>query len=175
MTNGFEEARAQRNWLERLGEKIPGFRGFQDRELRREVDKMQREYLATTVADLKAVVRDRAQRYTDAARIGSLHLFDRLDRRLEGLGQAIRFSDYGVTGFFDVEKIGEEELARVYEFDLSLLADLESLSGSLSAIPAPGQDDPEAAVEVALRQLGELEEKWSGRGTVINEIVKTSA
>lgn len=175
MTNGFEEARAQRNWLERLGEKIPGFRGFQDRELRREVDKMQREHLAGSISDLKAVVRDRAQRYTDAAQIGSLHLFDRLDRRLEGLGQAIRFSDYGVTGFFDVEKIGEQELARVYEFDLSLLADLEVLSGSLSAIPAPGQEGPEAAVEVALQQLGELEEKWSGRGTVINDIVKTSA
>jgi len=175
MTNGFDEARAQRNWLERLGEKIPGFRGFQDRELRREVDKMQREYLAGSLADLKAVVRDRAQRFTDAAQIGSLHLFDRLDRRLDGLAQAIRFSDYGVTGFFDVEKIGEEELQKVYEFDLSLLGDIETLSGSLSAIPAPGSDNPEAAVEVALQQLGELEEKWSGRGTVIHDIVKTSS
>lgn len=175
MTNGFEEARAQRNWLERLGEKIPGFQGFQDRELRREVDKMQREYLAGAIDDLKVVVRDRAQHYTDAAQIGSLHLFDRLDRRLEGLGQSIRFSDYGATGFFDIEKIGEEELARVYEFDLSLLADLEVLSGSLSAIPAPGQEGPEAAVEVALQQLGELEAKWSGRSTVINDIIKTSA
>ena len=53
MTNGFDEAKAQRNWLERLGEKIPGLRGFQDRELRREVDKKQREYLAKSVAELK--------------------------------------------------------------------------------------------------------------------------
>jgi len=175
MTNGFDEARAQRNWLERLGEKIPGFRGFQDRELRREVDKMQREYLAGSIADLKAVVRDRAREYTDAAQIGSLHLFDRLDRRLDGLSQAIRFSDYGVTGFFDVEKIGEAELEEVYEFDLSMLGDIEALAGSLSAIPSPGQGNPEAGVEVALRHLGDLEEKWSGRGTVINEIVKTSS
>lgn len=175
MTNGFDEAKAQRNWLERLGEKIPGFRGFQDRELRREVDKMQREYLAESIAGLKAVVRDRAQSFTDAAQIGSLHLFDRLDRRLDGLGQAIRFSDYGVTGFFDVEKIGEDELEKVYEFDLSLLGDIETLSGSLSAIPTPGADNPEAAVEVALQQLGELEEKWSGRGTVIHEIVETAS
>ncbi len=174
MTNGFDEAKAQRNWLERLGEKIPGFRGFQDRELRREVDKMQREYLAVAVTDLKGIVRDRAQAFTDAAKIGSLHLFDRLDRRLEGLSQAIRFSDYGVTGFFDVEKIGEAELERIYEFDLSLLAEIEALSASLEAIPSPAGGDPEAAVEVALQQLGELEERWSGRGTVINDIVKTT-
>lgn len=174
MTKGFDEAKAQRNWLERLGEAIPGFRGFQDRELRREVDRMQREHLAGSIADLKSVVRQRAQSYTDSAQIGSLHLFDRLDRRLDGLSQAIRFSDYGVTGFFDVEKIGEKELSRIYEFDLSLLGDIETLSGSLSAIPAPGGESPEAAVELALGQLGELEEKWSGRGIVINDIVKTS-
>lgn len=175
MTNGFDEAKAQRNWLERLGEKIPGFRGFQDRELRREVDKMQREYLAGSIADLKGVVRNKARSYTDAAQIGSLHLFDRLDRRLDGLSQAIRFSDYGVTGFFDVEKIGEEDLAKVYAFDVSLLAEIEDLTGSLGAIPAPGQGDPEAGVELALQKLSDLEEKWSGRGTVINDIVKTSS
>ena len=175
MTNGFDEAKAQRNWLERLGEKIPGFRGFQDRELRRDVDKKQREYLAASLADLKGGVRDQAQAYTDAAQIGSLHLFDRLDRRLDGLAQAIRFSDYGATGFFDVEKIGEQELTKVYEFDLSILDDLNNLSESLSAIPAPGEGDPAAGVEGAMKTLSDLEEKWSGRRTVINDIVKTTS
>ena len=173
MTNGFDEARAQRNWLERLGEKIPGLRGFQDRELRREVDKKQREYIATAIAELKGDVRDKAQAYTDAAQIGSLHLFDRLDRRLDGLAQSIRFSDYGATGFFDVEKIGEEELAKIYEFDLSLLDDVNAMNDALAAIPAPGEGDPAAGVETALSGLGALEEKWSERRNVINDIVKT--
>jgi hypothetical protein len=175
MTSGFDEAKAQRNWLERLGEKIPGFRGFQDRELRREVDKMQREHMAGTIADLKRVVRDRARAYTDAAQIGSLHLFERLDRRLDGLAQAIRFSDYGVTGFFDVEKIGEAELEKIYELDLSLLGEIEGLEACLDAISKPGGGNPEQEVEVALQKLDELEERWSGRGTVINDIVKTTS
>lgn len=174
MTNGFDEAKAQRNWLERLGEKIPGISGFHDRELRRDVDKKQREYLAQSIAGLKGDVRHQAQAYTDAAQIGSLHLFDRLDRRLDGLAQSIRFSDYGATGFFDVEKIGEAELAKIYDFDLSLLDDLNSLSGFLSAIPAPGEGDPKAGVEAALKGLSDLEEKWSERRTVINDIVKTA-
>lgn len=175
MTKGFDEARAGRHWLERLGEKIPGFRGFQERELRREVDKLQREHLAGSIADLKADVRKQAERYTDAAQLGSLQLFDRLDRRLEGLSQSIRFSDYGFTGFFDVEKIGEDELSKVYEFDLSLLADIERLAESLAKIPGPGQGDAAAGVETALETLAGLEEKWSERGTVISDIVKTSS
>ena len=79
MEQGFDEAKAQRNWLERLGEKIPGFRGFQDRELRREVDKLQRDYLASQMTQYKSSLRKVADRYTDAGKIGVLHLFDRLD------------------------------------------------------------------------------------------------
>ncbi len=175
MTQGFDDARRQRNWLERLGEKIPGFRGFQDRELRREVDKLQREYLAGSLLELKRDVRLKAQAYTDAAQIGSLHLFDRLDRRLDGLSQSIRFSDYGATGFFDVEKIGEEELAKIYEFDLSVLEDLRSLNDALSAIPDPGEGDTAASVDRALDELGALEGKWAGRRNVINDIVQTTS
>ena len=110
MTTGFEEAQERRNWLERLMDKIPGFRGYQDRELRRDVDKLQREYLAQGARADQAAVRGKAQAYTDAGQIGVLHLFDRLDRRLDGLSQAIRFADYGQSGFFDVVKINEPEL-----------------------------------------------------------------
>ena len=80
MTNGYEEAKAGRNILERLGEKIPGYRGFQDRELRRDVDRLQREYLSSELGRLKGVLRDKARSYTDAGKIGALTGFDRLDR-----------------------------------------------------------------------------------------------
>ena len=36
----------QRNWLERLGEKIPGYGGYVSKERRRDADKLQREHLA---------------------------------------------------------------------------------------------------------------------------------
>ena len=83
MTNGYEGAKAQRNLLERLGAMIPGFRGFQDRELRRDVDKLEREHLAAEIGRLKGSLRERARAYTDAGRIGSLQTFDRLDRQME--------------------------------------------------------------------------------------------
>ena len=109
MSNGYEEARGQRNILERLGDKIPGYRGFQDRELRRDVDRLQREHLASELGRLKSVLRERARDYTDAGKIGVLSRFDRLDRQLDGLSQAVRFSDYGATGLFDPVKIGDAE------------------------------------------------------------------
>lgn len=175
MANGFEAAQGQRNWLERLGEKIPGFKGYQDRELRRDVDRMQREHLSSELSALKAAIRTSARDYTDAGKIGALHLFDRLDRKIDGLSQSIRFSDYGASGLFDVVKIREEELAKLYEFDLSFLDDVSALRREIASIPAPGGDGFDAAVAAVRDRLEQIGRRWSERGVVLGNVVQSSS
>lgn len=175
MSNGFEAARGQRNWLERLGEKIPGFKGYQDRELRRDVDRMQREHLSRELGTLKATVRSRARDYTDAGQIGVLHLFDRLDRKLDGMSQRIRFSDYGASGLFDVVKIGEDELARLYEFDLSFLDEVAALRGEIDSLAGPGAGDLEAEVGAVRRRLERMESRWNERAVLVGNVVSSSS
>jgi hypothetical protein len=173
MTNGgYEEAKAQRNVLERLGAKIPGFRGFQDRELRRDVDKLQREHIAGEIGRLKTTLRDRARAYTDAGQIALLGPFDRLDRQLDGLSQTVRFADYGATGLFDAVKIGEAELQKLYDFDLTLLDDLAALRTEVAAIPAPGASDAAAALDQVQQHVRAVEDKWRGREQVISNVVR---
>lgn len=179
MTKGYDAAKGQRNFLERLGEKIPGFRGFQDRELRRDVDKLQREHLAKELGRLKGVLRERARSYTDAGKIGALGAFDRLDRQLDGLSQSVRFADYGASGLFDAVKIGEAELQRLYEFDLTLVEDLSGLEGEIAAVPAisgsGGGEAPATALDPALEKVAQrvraLDDKWRRRELVISEVV----
>jgi hypothetical protein len=169
---GYEAAKAQRNILERLGDKIPGFRGFQDRELRRDVDKLQREHIAGEIGRLKTVLRDRARAYTDAGQIALLGPFDRLDRQLDGLSQTVRFADYGATGLFDAVKIGEAELQRLYEFDLSLLEDVAALRTDVARVSGPGQADAAAVLDGVQQKVRALEEKWRGREQVISNVVR---
>lgn len=175
MTNGFEEAKLRRNWLERLADKVPGFRGYQNRELRRDVDRLQREHLAKELGGLKTLVRVKAREYTDEGQIGMLHLFERLDRGLDGFSQAVRFADYGASGLFDVIKIGDAELEKLYEFDLALLDDLEALFGDLEAIPSPGIGDLRPSLDRAMAHVAELRDKWSERKDVIADVVQTSS
>ena len=146
MSNGYERAQGQRNLLERLGAKIPGYRGFQDRELRRDVDKLQREHLAAELGRLKALLSSRARDYTDAGQLAALAAFGRLDRQLDGLQQTIRFSDYGASGLFDPVKINEPELERLYAFDLGIEEDVAAVEQAIAAVPAPaGNAGPGAA------------------------------
>ncbi len=49
----------QRNWLERLGEKIPGYGGYAARERRRDIDKLHREHLADRLRAAKQPSRRR--------------------------------------------------------------------------------------------------------------------
>ena len=184
MNDGYQQARERRGALERLTDKIPGFRGYQDRELRRDVDRLQREHLARQVEALKGVARERASAYTDRGRLEELTLFDRLDRRLDGLAQKLRFADYGYSGLFDAIKILDDELEKLYRFDLSMIDELTLLASDVAAIPPPGDtpggDSPappdplRAALDQALTRLATVEEKWASRGEVISEIVKSS-
>jgi hypothetical protein len=176
MTNGgYEQAKAGRNALEKLGDLIPGYRGFQNRELRRDVDKLQREHLAGELGRLKAALRERARSYTDAGQIAALNGFDRLDRQLDGMAQAVRFADYGASGLFDAVKIGEAELQHLYEFDLSVLEDLAGIDAEVAAVPSPGGDGPNAvntALDRVQQKVRALDDKWRQRERVISDVVQ---
>ncbi len=175
MPNTYEQAKGQRNFLERLIDKIPGFRGFQDRELRRDVDKLEREHMAAELGRIKAALRDRARSYTDAGRIGSLNGFDRLDRELDGLAQTVRFSDYGATGLFDAVKVHEPELERLYEFDLSVLDEVAAIEQAAAAVPVPGADDPGPGLEHARDLVRGLGDRWRQRKEVIGNAVQSAS
>jgi hypothetical protein len=184
MTDGYDQARGQRNLLERLGAKIPGYRGYQDRELRRDVDKLQREHLAAELGRLKATLANRARDYTDAGQLAALAAFGRLDRQLDGLQQTIRFSDYGASGLFDPVKINEPELERLYAFDLAIVDDVAAVEQAIAAVPAPaaGAAGAEGAAGAAagaaldgVRDLVRaLDDKWRQRRQVIGEAVQSA-
>ncbi|HRC86094.1 MAG TPA: hypothetical protein PK413_10830 [Thermoanaerobaculia bacterium] len=167
MSDRYEMARAERNWLERLAEKIPGFAGFKDRELRRDTDKLEREQLAQSLAAVRASLRSKARAFTDAGQLAALGEFDRLEKRLDTLAQSIRFADYGATGFFDAVKIDEQDLARLYQFDLSFVAEVEALAGAVRELPGPGGAEIGPALGAIAEHLARLGEAWAGRENVV--------
>ena len=171
---GYDAARGERNLLERLRARIPGFAGFADRELRREVDKLQREEVAAAVRRVKGRLRETARDHADAGRLGPLDRFGRLDARLDGLAESIRFADYGASGLFAPDKIGEPELERLYRYDLSLLDDVDDLARLAGNVPGPGGDPPEPALDALLARVREVERKWGERETVIADVVRAA-
>ncbi len=128
--------------LEQLSRIVPGIAGYQEREKRRDSDKAIREKAAAAVANCREKI---AATIADLSRTGnmaamkSIGALDRISTRLEKLEDELRYASYGYTGFFDGTGINEDDLERIYEYDLELLSEVENLEGLV-----PDQDPSEA-------------------------------
>src|SRR5918911_3946807 len=131
----------QRNWLERLGDKIPGYSGYVAKERRRDVDKLHREHLAERLRAAKQPLTDLMRELSSSGRLFEVGPIDRVLKKLDQIENRIRFASYGYAGFFDAVKIQEPQLDRIYQFDLALVEKVEQLErlarelGSKSSTP----------------------------------------
>jgi len=134
-----DKARAGQNALERIMNAIPGFKGYREKELRRDADRIQREHLAGRLEECKQTLNHWA---AEASRSGALDAINDIEtarKRLEKVVARIRYADRGYAGFFDAIKVDEAALERVYAFDADLVTDVaavrEAAAGSWNAAP----------------------------------------
>jgi hypothetical protein len=143
----------EKNWLQRLAEKIPGLAGYQAKETRREVDKLYRETLADRLRRVKdataAVMRD----VTDGGRLLEIAPIERVSKKVDTLENRVRYATYGYTGFFDTVQIKEQQLDALYQFDLRLVEKVEAVEAKAQALAgASGTPTELKAATAALEQ-----------------------
>jgi hypothetical protein len=120
MTNLHQRAVSQRNIVERIAAAIPGFSGYQERETRRDVDKVQRDFCAAKLFGQKTPIKRVLEELITGGDIDGISPFEKLMSRIDRVAQRIRTADRGYSGLFDTVKVDEDDLMRVYEYDLSL-------------------------------------------------------
>ena len=126
----------QRNWLERLGDKIPGYGGYAQRERRRDIDKLHREHLADRLRLMKSPISDAIRELSSSARLLEVGPLDHLLKKMDQIENRLRFASYGYTGFFDVVKITERQLDSIHQFDLSLVERTDDLETRVRELKA---------------------------------------
>lgn len=124
----------QRNWIERLTEKIPGYTGYVDRERRRDIDKLHRERLADRLRSLKLPLTDLMREFTSSGRLMEVTPIDSAIKKLDRLENRVRFASYGYSGFFDVVKIEQTQLDSIYQFDLALVEKVDDLDAKVGGL-----------------------------------------
>ena len=103
--------------MERILHKIPGFKGYFERELRRDSDRLQREFIVTQLRKVKSGMNKVIQAASRQKDFDLLREYDLFAKALDKTIGAIRYADQGYSGFFDLIKIREAELDKVYELD----------------------------------------------------------
>ncbi len=149
-----EQVMGGRNWIQKAGEWIPGFRGYYAREHRRDTDKLLREAVA---ARLKAAV-DRlgeaSVAMTKEKRLDEVERLQRLSQRLATLADRTRTAAQGYSGFFDALKIRESELDRLHAHDAAIFQTAEAAkaaaTGALETLAAEIESMLDARKEILL-------------------------
>jgi hypothetical protein len=127
----YAQSKSQMRLSERIAAALPGFRGYKEKELRRESDKLIRNNLTVILSKDKDSVKSISQKIADKRYMDVLTDIDRLGAKMDRITEKVNHASYGYSGFFDVVKIKEENLDRMITFDNQLLDEVNALTATI--------------------------------------------
>jgi hypothetical protein len=159
--------------FQELLKKIPGYAGYQEREKRRDVDKIMRTFLSEDLRKERGKLMDAAAPLARKGKMEFVGEVDRVGKIFEKVIDRIRYADYGYAGLFDVAKINEAELEKMHAFDSALAQYLSTINESIMALEASfdsGEGISEKMRNVE-KYIKELDQKFDEREKVITGVV----
>ena len=167
----YSEVKGQMSLSERIAAFIPGFRGYKEKELRRESDRLIRNHLYLKLSAAKTDLRDIFQKLSDRRYFDVLTDMDRLVAKTDRVVEKINHASYGYTGFFDAIKMKEAALDRMIEFDNKLIDEISAFATEMSAFKtefATGETkNLETRIQNVTDKLDNLENTFDQREEVI--------
>ena len=167
----YAEAKKQMRLSERIVAAIPGFRGYKEKELRRESDKLIRNHLHRKLSESKDDLKTVFQKLTDRRYLDVLTDMDRLVAKADRVTEKVNHASYGYSGFFDVVKVTEANLDNMIEFDNKLVDEADGLAvdvDTFKAAIAKGEtEDVKEKVQNIADKMEDFEETFDKRTEVI--------
>ena len=170
----YDKIEGESSGLGQLASKIPGFDGYIERSRRREADQKLRIIIADRLEESRLHL---ANIHQDLGRdiVKAMDYSEdlgRADTRLMGLIGKIRDAPQGYAGFFDAVKIKEDDLARIYEFDESMLAFSEQIDVDIDSLESATLEDGDIknsirAIDITLREANTA---YQGRQEILSGI-----
>jgi len=126
---------------------IPGFKGYVERQSRRDADKILRDTVANR---FEAQWQRISALQKDLINQGQIELVDDLENaaiQLRTFIDRLRRATRGYSGLFDAVKINEEELAQIYQYDAAMLTLSDDVERAIDNVEASlGSDGLPAAI-----------------------------
>ncbi|HEX7556508.1 MAG TPA: hypothetical protein VF338_07770 [Leptolinea sp.] len=156
MSDLFDQVTSSQDIFAKLLGKIPGFSGYIERQNRRAADKLLRDTVANRFEEIwrristvqRELVSQGAIEFVDDMESAAIKYRQFIDR--------VHNASYGYSGLFDSVKINEAELAKIYQYDLTLLTLADDANHAIDTVEASIGSDGLAA---AIRNLTSLAAK----------------
>jgi hypothetical protein len=146
-----EKIQSSQSKLESLARFIPGYKGYKQKEQRREADKLLRTLVAERYAEQARRLGDMQLALTTSGKLTAIVPLERAATKLQRLIDRIKTASYGYAGLMDAIKVDEVALDKLYDFDQAMLGGVERLAALLDKLSAAV--DAEAPITAESKEL----------------------
>ena len=151
MDDFFTKLTSMQDPFKKLASYIPGFKGYMERQTRRDADKVLRDTVARRFDEQW---KRASQIQTDMVGNGQIAYVDDMEKaaiKLRTFIDKISTAPRGYSGLFDAVKINENELEKIYQFDAGFFDLAEQVARALDNVEASLGD--ETALPAAIRNV----------------------
>ncbi len=131
MTDLTSQIKDQRGGFAKLLSKLPGFKGYMEKETRRDADKVVRDAVAAKFTDQ---VDRLTELQTDLLSNGGFEFVDDVEQsavKLRTFIDRVKTAPRGYGGLFDAVQVKEGQLDQLYNFDYQLLSEADNLAAAI--------------------------------------------
>lgn len=111
------------NIFDKIGTLVPGYKGYQERDSRRECDRQLKELIATRLSETEKNINS----LIESSELSSLSEIEKIRKKINNLKDLIKYAPYGASSFFSDSSIKNNELESIYQLDMDILDTTENL------------------------------------------------
>lgn len=156
------------NFIEKIGSIIPGYRGYSEKERRRDTDKLLRLEIAKQLDRLKEPINGIIRQQMDDKKMDLINELDRIKMDIDIAANQMRFATCGESGFFDVVQVNKADLDKMYQYDLDIREELDHLVQKINSLSSHKELKTDCSSVIALLSI--LRASIRGRENLITEV-----
>ena len=148
--NIFDKVTSDMDPFKKILSKIPGFKGYMERQARRDSDKLLRDTIADRFEQQWGRISNLQREFLASGDIAYVDDLEASAIKLRTFADRVRRATRGYSGLFDAVKINEEELNKLYEYDSQMLELADEVGRAIDNVEASVGSD---GLMAALRNL----------------------
>jgi hypothetical protein len=152
MADFYQKITEMQGSIEDLIRKVPGFKGYFEKEDRREADHLLRKHISRRFEELLTEFTRVEQEMISKSGLQYMERVQNIDTKLRTFIDRIDTAARGYGGLFDAVKVNETGLAKLYAFDNALLTYQDQFAQGVQQLEAAGTD----GIDSVLTQLDKV-------------------
>lgn len=152
------------NLFDKIGNLIPGYKGYVIRDEKRNTDKKFRDELVSRLNQSEEYLIRYQRELVSSNDVTNLTLWEQSRKALNTISTKIKYTTYGESSFFSEKQLKEDELDAIYNIDLELTERASLIVKTIQENTA----EPMSAGFI-LNQISDIEQILSKRTNFINE------